>query len=254
MFKKGSGKKNLVGLDIGSSSIKAVELGKKGAALQLLNLGFENLQTDTIVDGQIMELNNVSNVISQIFNQQQELENRLAAVNREFEAIDAYEAAKTGKAVRSARQSRGARTQTARRGSKREALLEMIRGNPDGLKRGDILERMGLKGDKQGLGLTHRNKKRFPAQHMVLLLSALAHNVLLWARHWLAAQCPVLRRFGLLRLVRDVCHVSGRVRRDAQGRLVQIILNQAAPLARSLVEALRVLLAPLHVAVSLGET
>ena len=79
MFKKGSGKKNLVGLDIGSSSVKAVELSKKGAALQLLNLGFENLQTDTIVDGQIMELNNVSNVIAQIFNQHQIRTTRVAA-------------------------------------------------------------------------------------------------------------------------------------------------------------------------------
>jgi type IV pilus assembly protein PilM len=79
MFKKGSGKKNLVGLDIGSSSVKAVELGRKGAALQLLNLGFENLQTDTIVDGQIMELNNVSNVIAQIFNQHQIRTTRVAA-------------------------------------------------------------------------------------------------------------------------------------------------------------------------------
>jgi type IV pilus assembly protein PilM len=79
MLKKGSGKKNLVGLDIGSSSVKAVELGKKGAALQLLNLGFENLQTDTIVDGQIMELNNVSNVIAQIFNQHQIRTTRVAA-------------------------------------------------------------------------------------------------------------------------------------------------------------------------------
>jgi hypothetical protein len=81
----------------------------------------------------------------EIFNQQQELENRLAGLNREFQAIDAYEAAKSGKP---ARQSRGGRTQTARRGSKREALLEVIRGNPDGLKRGEILVRMGLKGDK----------------------------------------------------------------------------------------------------------
>jgi hypothetical protein len=81
----------------------------------------------------------------EIFNQQQELENRLAALNREFHAIDAYEAAKSGKP---ARQSRGGRTQTARRGSKREALLEVIRGNPGGLKRGEILVRMGLKGDK----------------------------------------------------------------------------------------------------------
>jgi type IV pilus assembly protein PilM len=79
MFKKGSGKKNLVGLDIGSSSVKAVELGKKGAALHLLNLGFENLQTDTIVDGQIMELNNVSNVIAQIFNEHQIRTTRVAA-------------------------------------------------------------------------------------------------------------------------------------------------------------------------------
>ena len=79
MFKKASGKKNLVGLDIGSSSVKAVELAKKGATLQLLNLGFENLQTDTIVDGQIMELNNVSNVIAQIFSQHQIRTTRVAA-------------------------------------------------------------------------------------------------------------------------------------------------------------------------------
>jgi hypothetical protein len=83
----------------------------------------------------------------EIFNQQQELENRLAALNREFEAIDAYEAAKSGKP---ARQSRGGRAQRARRGSRREALLEVIRGNPEGLKRGEILNRMGLKGDKAG--------------------------------------------------------------------------------------------------------
>src|SRR5687767_13596876 len=64
-------KKSLVGLDIGSSSIKAVELHRKGNQLHLLNLGYENLQPDTIVDGQIMELNNVSNVIASIFNEHQ---------------------------------------------------------------------------------------------------------------------------------------------------------------------------------------
>jgi type IV pilus assembly protein PilM len=79
MFKRSAGKKNLVGLDIGSSSVKAVELSKKGANLQLLNLGFENLQTDTIVDGQIMELNNVSNVISHIFTEHQIRTNRVVA-------------------------------------------------------------------------------------------------------------------------------------------------------------------------------
>jgi type IV pilus assembly protein PilM len=79
MFKKAAGKKNLVGLDIGSSAVKAVELARKGPALQLLNLGFENLQTDTIVDGQIMELNNVSNVISHIFAEHQIRTTRVAA-------------------------------------------------------------------------------------------------------------------------------------------------------------------------------
>ncbi|MEP6920697.1 MAG: type IV pilus assembly protein PilM [bacterium] len=67
MFKQA--KKNLVGLDIGSSSVKAVELQRKGSSLQLVSLGYENLQPDTIVDGQIMELNNVSNVITSIFNE-----------------------------------------------------------------------------------------------------------------------------------------------------------------------------------------
>jgi type IV pilus assembly protein PilM len=42
-------------------------------------LGFENLQPDTIVDGQIMELNNVSNVISSIFREQQIKTTRVAA-------------------------------------------------------------------------------------------------------------------------------------------------------------------------------
>ena len=79
MFNKSNGKKNLVGLDIGSSSIKAVELQKKGNSYHLLNLGFENLSPDTVVDGQIMELNNVSNAITSIFNEHQIKTLRVAA-------------------------------------------------------------------------------------------------------------------------------------------------------------------------------
>src|ERR1043165_3444511 len=62
MFRKKLGKKGLVGLDIGSSSVKAVELQGKMGALSLVNLGFEGLQPDTVVDGQIMEMNGVSGV------------------------------------------------------------------------------------------------------------------------------------------------------------------------------------------------
>jgi type IV pilus assembly protein PilM len=78
MFKKNNGK-NLVGVDIGSSSIKAVELLKKGNNYHLVHLGFENLSPDTVVDGQIMELNNVSNVITNIFTEHQIKTSRVAA-------------------------------------------------------------------------------------------------------------------------------------------------------------------------------
>jgi hypothetical protein len=110
------------------------------------------------------------------------------------------------------------------------------------------------KGSKQGLGLTKRNKKRFPAQQMLTLLGTLAHNVLLWARRWLAPRCPQLARYGLLRLVRDVGQISGLLTRDAAGQVVAIALNQAAPLAHALAAALGVLLADDDVAVTLGQT
>jgi hypothetical protein len=51
-----------------------------------------------------------------------------------------------------------------------------------------------FKEDKQGLGRPKRNKKRFAAQQMVLALSTLAHNVLVWTRTWLAARVPALAR------------------------------------------------------------
>jgi len=59
-------KKSVAGLDIGSSSVKMVELEGKANSLNLVSLGFENLPDDTIVDGQIMELNVVSDVIKSV--------------------------------------------------------------------------------------------------------------------------------------------------------------------------------------------
>jgi hypothetical protein len=111
-----------------------------------------------------------------------------------------------------------------------------------------------FKADKQGLGLGKRNKKRFVAQQMVTLLSTLAHNTLIWARGWLAPQQPRLARYGIVRLVRDLFHISGRILFDGVGHIVQIVLNQAAPLVRVLADALRPLLAHAHIAVTLGET
>ncbi len=109
-----------------------------------------------------------------------------------------------------------------------------------------------FKGDKQGLGITKRSKKRFGAQQMVMLLGTLAHNVIVWARRWLAA--PKLRRYGILRMVRDVFHLSGFLVRDACGSITQIVLNWTAPLAPFLREPLAALLTSAHVAVSLDKT
>ena len=103
-----------------------------------------------------------------------------------------------------------------------------------------------FKGDKQGLGIGKRSKKRFTAQQMVMLLGALAHNVIVWARHWLAS--PTLHHYGTVRMVRDVFHISGFLLTDACGQVAQIVLNQTAPLASALVHPLRNLLACAHVA------
>ncbi|MGZ6971637.1 MAG: pilus assembly protein PilM, partial [Thermoanaerobaculia bacterium] len=48
--------KNLVGLDIGSSAVKLVELreGKEGS-YQLVRAGLETLSPEAIVDGSIMD-------------------------------------------------------------------------------------------------------------------------------------------------------------------------------------------------------
>jgi type IV pilus assembly protein PilM len=73
------GKTSMVGVDVGSSSVKAVELQGKSGDFQLLSLGFEALQSDSVVDGQIMELNAVSNAIGSIFNEHKIKTTKVAA-------------------------------------------------------------------------------------------------------------------------------------------------------------------------------
>jgi hypothetical protein len=111
-----------------------------------------------------------------------------------------------------------------------------------------------IKEDKQGLGTSKRNKKRFEAQQILIQLEALAHNVLVWARHWLMPQCPKLAHLGIKRLVRDVFQMEGFLIFDQPLRLLHIYLNRAHPFAKQLALGLTALLAHEHVAVSLGET
>src|SRR5437867_6216462 len=79
MFTRGISKKNMVGVDIGSSSVKAVELQGKSGSFQLMSLGYESLEPDSVVDGQIMELNSVSNAIANIFNEHKIKTTKVAA-------------------------------------------------------------------------------------------------------------------------------------------------------------------------------
>ena len=83
-----------------------------------------------------------------LFAQRSEIDKKLAEIEKEFQAIDAYDRAKTGKG--SGRAAGPGRGRGSRRGSRREAIMEVIRQNPTGLSRGDLLQKMGLKGDKAG--------------------------------------------------------------------------------------------------------
>ena len=111
-----------------------------------------------------------------------------------------------------------------------------------------------LKQDKQGLGITKRNKKRFEAQQMLVQLGVLAHNVTLWAKQWLLPLAPKLRPLGVLRLLRDVFTTSGQLVFDPLGELVEIRLNPVDSWAKLLAESLAALLKPDHVAVNLDKT
>jgi Transposase DDE domain group 1 len=94
-----------------------------------------------------------------------------------------------------------------------------------------------IKGSKQGLGITKRNKKSFHAQEMLLLLGQLAYNITSWVRNGLASCQAKLRKFGMLRMVRDAFHIAGRLAFDSDGRIVQISLNQTHELAACFIDA-----------------
>jgi hypothetical protein len=112
--------------------------------------------------------------------------------------------------------------------------------------------------DKNGLGITKRNKKRFEAQRLLMLLGTLAHNLLIWARRWLSQSDPQqashLQQYGIKRMIRDMYHVSGTLFFDKRGRLEIIALQPASSLAKLLLMPLQTLLAPSLFTVILDQT
>ena len=89
---------------------------------------------------------------------------------------------------------------------------------------------------------------------MVMMLGTLAHNLVVWAKRWLMAGVPKLRKYGVKRMVRDVMAVSGFLELDESGAIRRVVMNKAAPLARQCAKSLQSLLKQEHVAVILGET
>src|SRR5205809_2065953 len=59
--------KSIVGLDIGSSCIKAIELKRSKGEVQVSHLGVEPLASDIVVDSMIVDSGSVSSAISKIF-------------------------------------------------------------------------------------------------------------------------------------------------------------------------------------------
>ena len=71
------------------------------------------------------------------------IDEEIAGIDTELRAIDAYDNAKLGK-----KRSTGARA--PRTGGKRDSILKLIADNPAGMARADILEGLGVKGNKLG--------------------------------------------------------------------------------------------------------
>jgi len=83
-------------------------------------------------------------------NRKNRLEQELSEIESELAAIQAYEQAKKktpGKAARGGRRPAAKAGKRAPRGEKRRAVLDLIKKS-EGLTRGEILSRLGVKGDK----------------------------------------------------------------------------------------------------------
>jgi len=67
VFGLGKSKKSVVGLDIGSSAVKAVELKASGKGYKVIAFGTEPIPPDSIVDGAIIDGTGVAEAIKRLF-------------------------------------------------------------------------------------------------------------------------------------------------------------------------------------------
>jgi hypothetical protein len=111
-----------------------------------------------------------------------------------------------------------------------------------------------FKNSKLGLGIMRRNKRRFAAQEVLVLLAALVYNFLTWVRALLAEGDGRWWAYGPLRLVRDLGGIPGLVRVPrGRHRTLHIVLRASHTLAPRLMQALSRASPPGELRVILGE-
>ena len=94
-----------------------------------------------------------------------------------------------------------------------------------------------IREDKQGLLLTHRRKRLWHAQEILVLLNDLAHNFLAMIRREFLADTP-LANFGIQRIINDVLTIPGQVVLDENGFLQQLCLQETHPYAEVMADIL----------------
>jgi hypothetical protein len=109
------------------------------------------------------------------------------------------------------------------------------------------------RGSKDGLQIHKRNKRRFAAQQMLLLLAELAYNLLTWLRPVLQAAAPVRAPLGVKRLLLDVLAIPGRIAWNEHHQVVRIKLHRDYAWAAALHAALRDPLATHGTSLHLGQ-
>ena len=93
-----------------------------------------------------------------------------------------------------------------------------------------------IRDDKQGLLLTHRRKRAWCAQEILVLLNDLAHNFMAAFRRTALVNTP-LTNFGPYRLIQDVFTIPGEVViRDE--RLIELRLLETHPYAEIMAQSL----------------
>jgi len=130
--------------------------------------------------------------------------------------------------------------------------------------------------DYQGLSMRKQRKAGFEAQQVLLLLSQLAHNILIWFKGWLidavrasegntqkqnlpqvraAANQTIatIQARGIKRLMREMLSLSGKVQFKNK-KVVCISLNPLYPLIERIITAFQAFLKPYKIRVLLDET